>query len=224
MLLKRLAIIAGLAGLLVALDFSRHPALAHPHVWIDMTTKVLFDKDGRVRGLGIHWVFDPFYSLFLGLRVKELAKTEGKAAHATFVKNMVSRIKRHGYFTEATADKKRLDFASHENTSAGQIKNGKEKGRFWVRFELKLKEAVDPKSKTFTYAVYDPTYYIEILHRERKPAYTMAGIAKDVCQAFLIKPKPDAAAQTFAASLDKTESAGDGLGQLFAEKVTLQCR
>ena len=224
MVLKRLAIVVGLSAFLVAFDFARHPVLAHPHVWIDMTTKVLFDKDGRVRGLGIHWVFDPFYSLLLSLRVKELAKTEGKVAHATFVKNMVSRIKRHGYFTEATANKKRLDFASHANTSAGQIKDGKEKGRFWVRFDLKLKEAVDPKSKTFTYAVYDPTYYIEILHRERKPAYTLVGIAKDVCHAFLIKPKPDAGAQMLAASLDRTESAGDALGQLFAEKVTLQCK
>ncbi len=224
MVLRRLAIIAGLASLFLVFDLARHTALAHPHVWIDMTTKVLFDKNGRVRGLGIHWVFDPFYSMFLSLRVKELAKTKGKAAHATFVRNMVGRIKRHGYFTEATADKKRLDFAGSGNTSAGQIKDGKEKGLFWVRFELNLKEPVDPKSKTFTYAVYDPTYYIEILHRERKPAYTMDGVSKDVCKAILIKPKPDAAAVTFAASLDKTESAGDGLGQLFAEKVILHCR
>ena len=54
MVVKRLAIIVGLGALLVAFDFGRHPVLAHPHVWIDMTTKVLFDKDGRVRGLGIH--------------------------------------------------------------------------------------------------------------------------------------------------------------------------
>lgn len=224
MVLKRLTIIVGLAALLFALEFAPRPAAAHPHVWIDMTTKVLFDKDGRVRALGIYWVFDPFYSSFLDLRVKELAKKGDKVAHATFAKNMASRIKEHGYFTEATADKKRLDFAGHGKTEAGQIKGGKEEGRFWVRFELTLKEPVDPKRQTFTYAVYDPTYYIEILHREKSPAHTLVGIAKDVCQAYLIKPKPDAGAQTLAASLDKTESAGDTLGQLFAEKVTLQCK
>ncbi len=219
-MLKRLFAIAGLAALLL----SPLSVVAHPHVWIDMTTKVLFDQKGHVRGLEVHWLFDPFYSAFLDLRVKELEKAGNKNAYASFAKNMAGRIKEHGYFTEATADKVRLDFKSFSNTEAGKLTEGKDTERFWVRFQLNLEKPVDPKQKNFTYAVYDPTYYIEILHREKKPAFTMVGIQEGRCWGHLIKPRPDAEAKTLAASLDKTESAGDTLGRLFAEKVSLQCK
>ncbi|MDA0656883.1 MAG: DUF1007 family protein [Proteobacteria bacterium] len=203
--------------------FAPSSATAHPHVWIDMTTQLLFDKNGFVRGMGIAWVFDPFYSASLHLRVKEIEKTGGKDPYGTFAKNMVGRIKEHGYFTEVTADTKRLAFSRHGATRAGGVAEGKDKGRFWVHFELILEKAVDPKRQNFVYAVYDPTFYIEILHREKRPAFTMEGIKEGVCRGRLIKPNPDAEAKTIAASLDKTQSAGNTLGRLFAERVSLQC-
>lgn len=198
-------------------------ASAHPHVWIDMTTKLLFDKNGHIRAMEIHWLFDPFYSAHLGLSVREIEKAGNKNAYATFAGEMAGRLQKHDYFTEATADGKRLRFARHRNASAGKIDTGKEQGRFWTRFTVELEKPVDPKRQKFVYAVYDPTYYIEMLHAEKKPAFTLAGGNTNKCYGKLIKPNPDAEARTFAASLDKTQSGGNDLGRLFAEKVALLC-
>lgn len=216
----RWIVIAGLAALL----FSPTGLLAHPHVWIDMTTKLLFDKNGHVEAMEIHWLFDPFYSAHLAISVREIEKAGNRNAYAEFARGMADRLKKHGYFTEATADGKRLAFARHRGTAAGAIQAGKEKGRFWTQLTVEFEKPVDPKRQKFVYAVYDPTYYIEILHAEKKPAFTLVGLEKNFCFGDLIKPNPDAEARTFAASLDKTQSGGNDLGRLFAEKVALQCK
>ncbi len=75
---------------------------------------------------------------------------------------------------------------------------------------------------SLTYAVYDPTYYVELLHAESDDAIRLEGAPAD-CAYTLIPPDPDPEMVTFAAGLGQTESAGDGLGILFAERVSLQC-
>ncbi|HAA92715.1 MAG: hypothetical protein CMM48_13470 [Rhodospirillaceae bacterium] len=220
MKLTRWIAIVGLAALL----FAPVGAFAHPHVWIDMSTKLLFDKNGHVRALEIYWLFDPFYSAHLGLSIRQIEKAGKKNAHRTFAGEMAGRLRKHSYFTEATADGKRLRFARHLDASSGKIDSGKNQGRFWTRFTIEFEKPVNPKRQNFVYAVYDPTYYIEILHVEKKPAFTLAGIAPNQCLGRLIKPNPDAEARMFAAALDKTQSGGNDLGRLFAEKVALQCK
>jgi ABC-type uncharacterized transport system substrate-binding protein len=44
------------------------------------------------------------------------------------------------------------------------------------------------------------------------------------CALELEEPNPNPEMVSFAASLDQTESAGDGLGAFFAEQVYLRCQ
>ncbi|MEE2933411.1 MAG: DUF1007 family protein [Pseudomonadota bacterium] len=197
---------------------------AHPHVWIDMKTKVLFNKDGYIQALEIYWLFDPIYSAFLTLTVENIQKKGAKNAHSKFTEGMLNRLKKHNYFTEVTVDGKRIKPSHNRPGTSGTLKTGKNKDRFWSKMTLNFSQPIDPKNQKFVYSVYDPTYYIEILHAEKQPAFELVGIKGDSCVGNLIRANPDEEIRTFAASLDKTQSGGNKLGKLFAEKIVLQCK
>jgi len=40
------------------------PVQAHPHSWIDLETALIFNKDGKIKGLWVGWLFDDYYSAF----------------------------------------------------------------------------------------------------------------------------------------------------------------
>jgi len=66
------SIFAAAAGLLIATG----AAQAHPHVWITMTSTVLYAPDGIVTGVRHAWTFDDMFSTFAtqGLASKEKGK------------------------------------------------------------------------------------------------------------------------------------------------------
>ena len=37
-------------------------AFAHPHVWIDMRSSVVFTDDGLIKGVDLEWTFDDGYA------------------------------------------------------------------------------------------------------------------------------------------------------------------
>ena len=197
---------------------------AHPHVWIDMKTKLLFNENGYIQALEIFWLFDPIYSAFLTLTVDHIKKKGAKNAHSKFAEGMLNRLKKHNYFTEVTVDGKRIKPSHNRPGTSGTLKTGKNKDRFWSKMTLDFSQPIDPKNQKFVYSVYDPTYYIEILHAEKQPAFELVGIKGDSCVGNLVRANPDEEIRTFAASLDKTQSGGNKLGKLFAEKIVLQCK
>ena len=55
---KWLTVVAGLAAALVAAG----SALAHPHSWIDLRSRVIMNEEGRVAALELDWLFDDLYT------------------------------------------------------------------------------------------------------------------------------------------------------------------
>ena len=94
--------------------------------------------------------------------------------------------------------------------------------RLVMEFTIPLQEAVDPKEEIVSYSVYDPTYYIEIFHVDRK-AVQFSGSMPEGCQLDLEEPNPNPEVVSLAASLDQNQSAGDTLGAFFAERVHVVC-
>ncbi len=37
-------------------------AFAHPHVWIDMRSDIVFTDDGLIKGINLEWTFDDDYT------------------------------------------------------------------------------------------------------------------------------------------------------------------
>lgn len=188
-------------------------AKAHPHAWIDLETTVVFDDAGLVKGLRVGWLFDDFYSAFSLDGVKPTQDALNILAE-TNLKN----LSEYDYFTQITADGKKL--ATQKVTDYHTELRGK---RLWLEFFVPLESGVDPKKSKLTYAVFDPTYYVEILHAETGDPIRLEGQAKG-CGYRLTPPQPPEDISLMAAAMDQTQTAGDTIGDYFAEHVTLRCQ
>lgn len=193
------------------------PATAHPHVWIDMRTAILFDDAGMVEGLQVHWRFDELYSLFL---TEEMADTNGEISAdklKSLARQNIENLKEFSYFTYARV--------AGSQTPYGEVTEYESKiedSRISLDFVIPFEKPIDPLLQAFSYAVYDPSYYISFLYMKNSPVILDAE-ARPECRYAIQGPNPNPDAVSLANSLDKTETAGNGLGVLFSEKVTLIC-
>lgn len=194
------------------------PLQAHPHAWIDMRTAMVFDEQGRVTALRVDWLFDEIYSLY---STEELdddgdGRPDDERMHE-FVAGAIDRLEEYGYFSVVKVDEQQAGYGS-----VTEFDGSLQGDRLLMRFTLPLAEAVDPRTASFSYAVYDPTFYIQILHQQVDPI-ALEGAAPAGCRSDLRPPEPNEEMVAFAASLDQTQSGGDGLGAYFAEWVSLSC-
>ena len=210
------ALAALLAGALLAALPAR-PTAAHPHAWIDVSVEVLFDAKGNVTGLRELWLFDEFYTAFAmeGLG-KDGAAPSQHDIDAILARNM-QNLKDYKYFTKVEHDGREIAFMPPTEMSS-RLNGTRLEMSFVVPFDLPLALGGKPA----TYAVFDPSYYIEMLHAEANDAIRLKA-APAGCGFRLLKASPSLDTVAFAASLDRTQSAGDGLGALFAERVELRC-
>jgi ABC-type uncharacterized transport system substrate-binding protein len=202
--------------LLIGLMAFAPGALAHPHAWIDLRSRVLLDDEGRVYGFELAWLFDDYYTVLVA---EELGLGEQPTDDYLdeIAKRNLSNLREYDYFTAVTFDDERQVIADVE-----RYETEVHDGRLWMRFEVPLEQPVDPRSGELTFAVYDPTYWIEILHLEGEPIL-FSGAGADTCIGDIIQPNPTMNQVSLAAALDQDETAGDGLGELFAETVKVSC-
>ncbi|MGI9501111.1 MAG: DUF1007 family protein [Geminicoccaceae bacterium] len=192
------------------------PVAAHPHAWIDLQSKVLLDDAGRVRALQLDWFFDDYYTVAIADEV-DIGNQISDDVWTEIAEKNLSNLAEYDYFTEVKGDGVAVELGE-----VSRYEGGLRDGRMWMRFEVPLLEPIDPRSKAVTFAVYDPTYYIEIVHLEGE-GITFDGKGSGDCSGEIIQPNPTFEQVSLASALDKNESAGDGLGELFAETVALRC-
>lgn len=204
--------------LIVLLLAAPTPSKAHPHAWIDVSVTVLLDDEGRVRGLHQTWLFDDFYSAF----VMEGAVTIGggtvsQDALDALLKENMKNLAEYNYFTDIRSGETPLDTATPVNATTRLVEN-----RLEMAFEIPLETPVTVDAIPMVYKIYDPTYYIEMLHIDREDRITF-NKPDASCSAVLREPNPDPEKLLYASSLDQSETGYDGLGGYFAEFVTVTC-
>ncbi len=207
-------------AILFGLLFEATPARAHPHAWIDLKTTVLFDDQGRVTGLRQRWVFDEVYSLFAidGFDNDGDGQPDDEKLWKLATVNLES-LAEYDYFT-----KLKVDGIQRAYEKVTEYDTFMENDLLVLIFTVTLTKPADPRRNDVTYAVYDPTYYIEVTHAaKRNEPIKFEGAAPESCSHALRYPDPDDEMTFFAASLDQTETAGDGLGAFFAEEVAILC-
>lgn len=197
------------------------PAAAHPHAWIDLKSTVLFNDEGEVAGLRVRWTFDEFYTLYA---IEDFDKDgDGEPDDDQLWKLAVVNLEslaEYDYFTYV-----KVDGVQPAYDKVTEYDTFMEDGRLVLIFTVKLLVPADPRRHAVSYAVYDPTYYIEITHvGQSQEPISFEGPAPEGCSFELQYPDPDEEMTLFAASLDQTQSAGDGLGAVFAEQVLIQCQ
>lgn len=193
-------------------------AQAHPHAWIDVKVQILFDDMQRAYAIEQVWLFDDLYSVFVtsGADMDGDGRPDQVALDAVMKEN-IENLREFGYFTHIKSGEMRI-----QTSYAVEVTTRMEKKRLQMSFTLPFNEPVAITDMPLQYAIYDPTYYVEMVHAEVDDAITMSD-APEACHAVLEQPNPDPNQVIIASSLSQTQTAGDGLGQYFAEKVSIVC-
>jgi ABC-type uncharacterized transport system substrate-binding protein len=105
----------------------------------------------------------------------------------------------------------------------GDVTAGIRENRVWIDFTVAIESHVDLVAQNFSYAIFDPTYYIEMFHQEGE-TIAFDGDAPAGCGTEIVQPNPsaDAIALSQSASLDANPD--DTIGRLFAETVHVKCQ
>lgn len=207
-----------LAACAVVMAAASLPAGAHPHAWIDVEVQVRFDSSARVQGLRMTWLFDEMYSAYItqGLVFSGAGRADSGQT-ARILQVIMKNLARFHYMTRVEAGTKAVKFGAPDEAAIDF------KGRrLQLTFTLPLAPPLPPSETPVSYSVYDPSYYIEMLHAENQEAIRLVNAPAD-CRYTLIPPRPDPARVEQAAALDRSQSGGDGLGEFFAERVTIRC-
>ena len=163
-------------------------------------------------------LFDDFYSAFT---LSETPRNDDGGYSQEALNNLAERnlqnLSEYSYFTFIRADEKQQSYKP-----VTEYKTSVEGHRLWMEFSVYLDKPIDPSAHKIDYAVYDPTYYVEILHAEDGDPIQLVGDQKG-CAYALKLPEPPEELSLMAAALDQDETAGDTLGESFAERVVLSC-
>ncbi|HEX7110402.1 MAG TPA: DUF1007 family protein, partial [Aestuariivirga sp.] len=86
-------------------SFTGTPAQAHPHVWIEMQSDVVFTDDGLIRGVNLEWTFDDAYTQM----ALEGLDVDGDGLYsqtelAPLTKENISSLKDYEFFTVLRAN------------------------------------------------------------------------------------------------------------------------
>lgn len=191
---------------------------AHPHVWVDLRVRPLMNDQQQLVALQQSWRFDPFYSLIL---IEELERggpaDEQEQRYDQLALEVVTNLARFDFFSRVSSQGLRQAFA--EVTEYNLMRIGQ---RVEFSFVLPLQTPVDSHIP-FNYQVYDPSYYIEILHT---PEIGLDRVSlPEACQVVLQAPNPSSDLIEKALALDADQTPDDPeLGAHFAERVLIQCQ
>ena len=130
-------------------------ARAHPHVWVDAASEMVFDDKGRITSIRHHWLFDEEFSAYAlqGLDTNR----DGKYSPEELVplaKENVESLKDYQFFTFLWVGDYQAGFAAPTDYSlelAG--------GRLLLHFTLPLAMPLKTNG-TMHLEVYDPEYYV----------------------------------------------------------------
>jgi ABC-type uncharacterized transport system substrate-binding protein len=200
-----------------ALAMSAVAAQAHPHVWITMTSMVIYAPDGTVTGIRHAWTFDDMFSTFAtqGLDSKQKGVFTREELQPLAEVNVTS-LKEYEYFNYAKVDGKKAEFVDPVDYHL-ELKDS----LLTLHFTLPLKAPI--KAQTLDVEVYDPSYFIDFSYAE-KDGIVLKG-APAACKGMLNRPQ-----EMNKELADRLSKIGpnekipeNSFGAQFANKLTEKC-
>jgi ABC-type uncharacterized transport system substrate-binding protein len=199
--------------------------MAHPHVAVDMKTKVIFDSQGRATGLGLFWAFDEGYS---DMAIDGLDKNnDGDYSSEELLpltKANLSAIADYHYFTEVTFNGEAV---ATEVPDLGHTLQLVTEGRLAFYFMLPFKAPVDPRNGRFAVRVFDPDYFIAFSYADADPFLADGKPATGCKMRLLDSPDTGDVAKTrqFLSSKDAAwkPSPLEQFGGMFAQTLVVDC-
>jgi ABC-type uncharacterized transport system substrate-binding protein len=194
-------------------------AEAHPHVWVTVETEILHDAHKNITGFRHHWAFDEFYSKFA---TEGLDKNNDGVLDRDELKELadvnVQSLQEYGFFTFPQLGKKEVERLQPQDYF---LEHNKDNGMLALHFTLPLKEPVPrAKLKDFTFAVYDPTFYVAFAF-EKDPIRLAEGMTD--CRPEITKPEAQAPAKSLSESIYSQNNSLMNFGQQYAQTIRLKC-
>jgi ABC-type uncharacterized transport system substrate-binding protein len=197
-------------------------AQAHPHVWVTMTTELLYAPDGAVTGVRHNWTFDDMYSAYATTGIKARVKGQFTRQELQPLAQVnVDSLKEYAYFTYARIDGKKqkdaflppVDYWLDYDPKATVLT---------LHFTLPFKQPV--KAKRLVVEIYDPEFFIDFAVADDNPDPVKLVGAPAQCAATFDKPHDDNffSTQTLNRAFVPSE-ANIGMGASFANKISVEC-
>lgn len=195
--------------------------MAHPHGWIDLSVRVITDDEGVATGLHQTWRMDPFYSLVVFEELQHVSGASLEEGLDQLGSDIRDNLSRQHYFTEIRIDGRVQSLGDVTEYTAMERDS-----RLTFMFVLPLASPQPLAGRTLEYQVFDPTYYIEVVHEEEggnpsEQALILNG--EPDCSLSVIPANPDPELVMQAALLDVDEQGEPGLGRHFAETGRVKC-
>ncbi|SCB81316.1 ABC-type uncharacterized transport system, substrate-binding protein [Kosakonia oryzendophytica] len=200
---------------LALLSFS---VAAHPHSFIRLKTQVLAEN-GQFTGLKMRWTMDEITSADL-LYDAGNAKP-GEEIWKKLAAEVMANVLGQHYFTEVWHDGQKVKFLNRP-TEYGMAREGHQAV---LTFILPLAQPQPLHGQTYTFATFDPTYYVDMSYEHDSDA-SLSGALQTSCKVAVHTPKPGEEVLNYAQSLDKEDAPEEDmqLGKQFAQTVTLACQ
>lgn len=214
------AVAAGLLALIGAAG----EAAAHPHVWVEMRSDLVFNDEGQVTAMNLMWTFDDGYAQ-VALEGLD-ANGDGVFSQSELeplTKENMNSLKDYDYFTVIRFNGEKQAFG--EVTEFGQIYSN---DKLSLHFRVPLATPLDPRSGEIAAKVYDPDFFIAFDYAKDEPV-TAIGTLPQNCE-MVLKPLPtnEEVEQTRAMLSTKgpewKPENNEDFGALFAQPVTVQCK
>jgi ABC-type uncharacterized transport system substrate-binding protein len=199
-------------------------ANAHPHVWVEMRTDVVFNAAGLIEGVNVEWTFDDVYAAEAldGMD----ANGDGEYTQDELIpltKENLEALKDYGYFTYMRAGGQLLPAAPPANE--GQTYNG---SKLQLHFKVPLQAPYDPRKGEFMVKIYDPEFYIAFDYAKEQPVDTTGSLPPN-CELTIKPVPPDAETNqmlTMLSTKDKDwkPENGEDFGSVFAQPVNITCK
>ena len=142
------------------------PVFAHPHIFIDNTVTIVFDKEGMA-GIKARWVFDEMFSSMI---IHDYDRNQDKKLSAGEIKNikdnLFSNLRNYHYFTYITIDGKNFPVKFVADFLAAIDAN-----RVVYNFLIPCHVKAHSRKKEIKISMYDSEYYTDIALAEKNPIY-----------------------------------------------------
>ncbi len=193
-------------------------ARAHPHVWIEAQSDVVFDADGRIAAINVEWEFDEFFSL----TAVEGYDADGDGTYTPdelqpLAAENIAALAEYRYFTYVKAGDAPVDYATVSEYGAFF-----RDGRLSMYFSVPFAEPVDPLASAVSYTIHDPTFFIAIEPRREDPV-TIVGDPPAPCRIELAAPADEGGDQPYSESFFEQLADTDDIGSLYATRIAVVC-